>query len=237
MECNGVVVDEDRTLGAEGPLRVWSWPDPADRYVIGADVAEGLEHGDASCAQVLSVGSGEQVATWHGRIDVDLFGEELFKLGKFYGNALIGVESNNHGLTAITALRNLNYPNLYREVPKADSVKKQGGTRFGWRTDKASKPLMIDELNRAIRNRDILIYDEPTMAELRTYVRDERGRMGGSPHDDRVMSLAIAVQMRAVSFMPQYSDPANDAWTFDWWLRQTQQPKSSGHVIGARNVR
>jgi hypothetical protein len=236
-ESNGVVFDEDMSLGADGPYRLWVMPDREDRYVIGVDVAEGKEWGDYSDASVLSVLSGELVAKYHGRIDPDLFAEELVKLGKFYGNALIGVENNNHGLTVVTGLRHMNYPNMYRQQI-LDQVSRKQGIRYGWRTDKASKPLMIDELNRAIREHDIQVYDEPTLAELRTYVRDEKGAMHGSPHDDRVISLAIANQMRKVSFLPQYSDPTNDEWTFNWWARQGEPIGSSDpYAIGGHNVR
>ena len=177
MQSNGIHVRQAEDPTAEGPLRIWAHPDPTDRYVIGADVAEGMEWGDFSDASVLSVLSGELVAKWHGRIDADLFGEELWKLGRYYGNALIGVENNNHGLTVITALRHMNYPNLYRQVT-VDQISKKQGVRFGWRTDKSSKPLMIDELNKALRDSAIKVYDEATLKELRSYVRDERGRRG-----------------------------------------------------------
>ena len=38
---------------------------------------------------------------WHGHIDPDLFGDELYKLGVFYNYAYLGVENNNHGLTTL----------------------------------------------------------------------------------------------------------------------------------------
>src|SRR5690606_38431680 len=65
----------------DGPLRVWQEPEPGRLYVVGADVAEGLEHGDYSCAQVLDVASGAQVAMWHGHVQADLFGDVLYDLG------------------------------------------------------------------------------------------------------------------------------------------------------------
>ena len=69
VESNRVVFDQDPSPSAEGPVRIWSLPDPNERYVIGADVAEGLEHGDYSDASVLAVGSGELVAKFHARIE------------------------------------------------------------------------------------------------------------------------------------------------------------------------
>ena len=52
-------------------LIVWREPVPRHAYCVGVDTAEGLVHGDYSCAQVLDVRSGEQVAIWHGHIPPD----------------------------------------------------------------------------------------------------------------------------------------------------------------------
>ena len=81
-------------------------PEEDTAYVIGADVAEGLKHGDYSSAHVLAVGDETRVvAEWHGHIEPDLFAYELFKLGTWYNTALVLPEVNNHGLTTVTELR------------------------------------------------------------------------------------------------------------------------------------
>ena len=64
----------------DGCLRVWEAPQSNKRYVIGADVAEGLDKGDFSCADVLDE-DGDQVAQWHGKIAPDHFGDLLVCLG------------------------------------------------------------------------------------------------------------------------------------------------------------
>ena len=65
--------------------------------------------------------------------------------------------------------------------------------------------MLIDDLGMALRSEELTIHDRFTLAELRTYVRTCRGSMSGSPHDDRVMALALANQMRQYAFMPEYS--------------------------------
>lgn len=224
------------SANADDPLRVWALPDPSDRYVIGADVAEGLDHGDYSCAQVLSITQGAQVAMWHGHIPPDEFADELSKLGRFYGNALIGVEANNHGLTTVTALRNLRYPAIYRRRT-VDKISNKASNQLGWLTTRTSKPLMIDELAMALKAGELSVYDKRTLAELKTYVRDERGSMSGSPHDDTVMALAIANQMRKFSFMPEYRPEPDSYWTFDWFRRQAEEASKVEWVIGTAQVR
>ena len=187
-----------------GSLSVWEFPKPKLVYVIGADVSEGLEHGDYSCAQVIDATNRRVVATFHAHVDADLFGTDILnQVGQWYNQALVGVESNNHGLTTLSALRDVGYRNIYRQhrhlqrfEPKTELL--------GWRTTFASKALAIDELGREIRDGGVAVYEEETLAELRTFVREGNGRMHGSPFDDRTMALAIAVQMLKHAWLPEY---------------------------------
>lgn len=188
-----------------GPIKLWEPPAKGARYVIGADVAEGLEYGDFSVAQVIEAKSRRVVACYHARIDSDLFGSEvLYNLGKWYNNALIGVESNNHGLSTNKALHRLGYSPLYHQRALTRSGSPQPSDVLGWRTTSITKPLAIDELNKALREGELHCFDAETHAELRSYIREGDGKMHGSPHDDRVMSLAIATQMLKYVWLREY---------------------------------
>lgn len=177
-----------------GALRIWAWPDKDGKYVIGADPSQGMEHSDYASAHVINARNHEVVAHWHGHIDPDLLGSDvLVPLGQFYNQALIGVESNNHGLTTNKALQRARYfPIYYERSPK---YKRSVPTEvLGYRTTQVTKPLMIDELNKALRE-GLILHDVETVAELKTYARDDKGKMAGQPFDDRTISLAIANQM------------------------------------------
>lgn len=222
------------------PLTIWEHPQPNVSYVLGADVAEGLDHGDFSSAHLINVRTGLVAAHWHGHIPADMFGDELYKLGLFYNDALLGVEVNNHGLTTITALRRRGYPRLYRRR-RLNSVK--GPTpqlEYGWRTDKSTKPLMIDELGMDLRNGEVELLCGYTLAELRTYVRDEAGRTSGSPYDDRVVSLAITNQMRkyVAMYEPEEKQPEQWPYSLAWWATQGNESRGdTDWVIGKRSAR
>ena len=221
-----------------GPLEIFVYPDITHVYCIGADVAEGLGHGDYSSAHVIDANTYEVVASWHGHIDPDLFGEEvLHDLGTYYMNALIGVESNNHGLTTLKALQRSGYKNIYRQrrlgqrSPTATEI-------LGWRTTAASKPLAIDELGAAIRNEEIGLYCAKTIGELRTFVREDNGKMHGSPHDDRVMSLAIANQMLHYVWLPEYlPNNAPPKGSLLWFERFIPVQVNEKRAIGSFNSR
>ena len=187
-----------------GDLWIWHDPEPGEKYVVGADVAQGFEHGDYSAAHVIACRSGKVAAVYHGHIDPDLFGSDVLRrLGLFYNQALIGVESNQHGLTTLKALYKTKYfPIYYERSPK---YKRSVPTDvLGFRTSQVTKPLIIDGLQAAIRE-GLQIPDELTIAELKTFVRKQNGKTEGSPYDDRTMSLAIANEMRKYAFFAEFT--------------------------------
>ena len=108
---------------------------------------------------------------------------------------------------------------------------------FGWKTTRTSKPLLIDDLGMALRSGELTIHDRYTIAELRTYVRNERGTMSGSPHDDRVMALALANEMRQYAFMPEFAPKADDYWTVDWFARMVKDDPNPDLKIGSHTMR
>jgi len=217
-------------------LTVWEPPKRWSGYTLGVDTAEGLGHGDYSCVQVIDVKEGEQVAIWHGRIPPDELAYEVYNIGVWYGNALCCVESNNHGLTTIVQLRQLGYPNLFRKRSLNNESNKMT-QEFGWKTTRTSKPLMIDDLGMALKNEELILHCRDTIGELRTFTRNERGSMSGSPYDDRVMALAMANQMRKYAFIPEFVQKIDDTFTFDWWRRQIPSHDPESSPIGTNTFR
>jgi hypothetical protein len=218
----------------EGPLRIWELPQHEHKYVIGADVAEGLDYGDYSSAHVIDTKTGMVVAKWHGHVAPDLFGSDvLWHLGWFYNCGLAGIEVNNHGLTTCTAIRDKGYPNLYWRTTYDERSLKQH-RKIGFRTQVNTKPMLVDELHLALRE-EVIVVDEETLVELETYVRDADGKTHGSPHDDQVMSLGIANLMRKHSFTPEYARPRGNYMTMGWLvdlLDAEDRAKSVGQVGG-----
>ena len=219
----------------DGFLEVWEEPVDGEVYVGGADVAEGLAHGDYSVADIIKVSTGEQVAKWHGHMEADLFAKCFHDLGIWYNHALLCPEANNHGLTVITVLRQMNYPRLFRRKSLND-VNRSTSTQFGWLTTRTSKPLMIDELGAALRE-ELDVRSEGTCRELLSYQINDRGHYEGAPFDDCVMSLAIANQMRKYAHLPEYSPKREQMYSFDWWSRQGEMADRKVFRIGSHSGR
>lgn len=184
-------------LEVEGsPLKIWEKPEANASYVIGADVAEGTG-GDYSVATVMNTETSKTVARWRGDAEPYEFGEILEQLGRFYNDALIACEINNHGLTAVQRLRDLHYPHLYRREAGLDERMEEFTSHLGWKTDRRTKTLMINGLAEAILNGKIIDKDKTFILECMSYVIDDRGRTNAQvgQHDDTVISTAIALQV------------------------------------------
>jgi hypothetical protein len=178
------------------PLKIWVQPQPNHEYVIGADVAEGIAE-DFSVATVMDKSTHQTVARFRGDMEPADFGEYLSLLGRWYNNALIGAEINNHGLTTVQRLRDVGYSNLYRREMGIDERYEEYTSKLGWRTDVRTKPLMIDGLSEAISTDQIIDLDKIFIRECMTYIRDPRGRTNAQEgqHDDTVIATAIALQL------------------------------------------
>lgn len=184
---------------SKGKLKIWKLPEPDNRYVIGADSAEGIATStDPSCAEVLDKKNKEQVAEWNAYIKPDEFAAELIKLGIFYNTAQIAVEANAHGLTVLYVMKENAYPRIYyrRNMNARGS---EPGREPGWKTTGKTKALMIDTLVRDMGDEDILINGREVLSEMVHYVETQKDfssriKMGssGDYHDDRIISLAIA---------------------------------------------
>jgi hypothetical protein len=192
------LVRDGKTVSiAPAHLLVWRRPEPQREYVIGADVGGGGASGDAAAAFVLDYITGEQVAELQGRVTPDRFAHLLDALGRYYNQAELAVERNNHGHSTLnTLLHTCEYPNLYRHRDYTELHWHTGAA--GWPTDAKTKPLMIDGLAAAIVEGTITIRSSALIDECLTYVVTDSGSTEAQPgkHDDRVIAAAIAWQVR-----------------------------------------
>lgn len=182
--------------GEDDGTIVYFPPVPGRKYVLGADVAEGVTGGDYSVFVIFDRESGDEVAIWRGYLSADRFGGLLDKWGRLYNNALAVVEVNNHGLTTLTTLRNQKYPQIYFRPTKFDQMGTSYSDRIGWKTTKITKPLMIDDLGETLREGSLKIHSLTTLDEMLTFVFDDDGNMvtQWGFHDDCILATAIAFQ-------------------------------------------
>jgi hypothetical protein len=186
-----------------GEMTTYRKHNTGEQYVIGADVAMGINQGDYSVAQVLD-SKKRQVAVWRGRVHPDYFAEILQALGYYYNEALVIVENNGHGILTCTRLgKDYAYPNFYTEV-QIDKITDQETVKLGFTTTAKTKPLIIDQLRASTRDGDIELNDMVTIREMLTYIVSNSGSMEAEHgcYDDCVMALALANHVHEGAWEP-----------------------------------
>ena len=195
------IIDDIKWVDDEkGPIKIFREPFITDKecrtvtdgipYAIGCDTAG--DGSDFFASHVIDNITGNQVAVYHkDKMDEDLFADQMYCLGKYYNDALIGVEANFSTLP-IRKLVDLNYPNMYvRE--QVDTMTKQVQKKYGFVTSVKTRPLIINNLVEIARENISNINDIETLREMLTFIKNDKGRAEAEigKHDDLVMSLAI----------------------------------------------
>ena len=179
-----------------GYIKLYKLPNTprVTKYCIGGDTAG--EGSDSFVGMVLDARTGEQVAVLKHQFDADQFTRQMYCLGKYYKDALIGIEANFDSFP-IRELQRLHYPKQYTRVAQ-DTYTGKTEKRFGFKTTSLTRPTIISKLIEIVREHCDMILDRETLEELLTIVRNEKGRIeapqGG--HDDMMMALAIAHHIR-----------------------------------------
>ena len=177
-------------------IRIYKEPEQDIPYVLAGDTkGEGKDYFAGTLANNITQ---ERQASVHIQLtNSKPYTWQMYCLGKYYNEALIGIEMNwNTG--PLEELERLRYPNQYvREIH--DSFTGQIKKAYGWRTDRVTRPLMIDDEVTLTEDYLHLIKDIPTLQEMITFVYDENNRpdaMSGK-HDDLLISDMILNQIRS----------------------------------------
>lgn len=178
-------------------LLIWELPVTSYNYIIGCDPAEGIGN-DNSVIEVLNAATGEQAAELAvNNMPPDDLATFLLDIAKYYNNAFVVIETNNHGRTVIDKIKR-KYMNIYRReiFDKLSNTKTKA---LGWLTTVGNKHILVDNLEEAARTGDIRINSQAALEELKVFVKtDETNKKGyGAEYgmkDDRVIALGLALQ-------------------------------------------
>lgn len=180
-----------------GYIKLYQMPNTPEftEYCIGGDTAG--EGSDFFTGHVLDAKTGRQVAVLKHQFDADQYTRQMYCLGRFYKDALIGIEANFDSYP-IRELQRLCYPKQYTREAQ-DTYTGKTEKRYGFKTTSLTRPTIISGLIEIVREHCETINDKDTLEELLTIVRNEKGRIeapeGG--HDDMMMGLAIAHEIRS----------------------------------------
>lgn len=211
-----------------GPFKIWALPTTKNnhhnRYVVSVDIGGRSDASDYSVITVIDrlgmmVGVNEVprvVARWRGHLRHDYLAWKACAVAKFYHNALLVFESNTYDMEKekntegehmefILDEVGYNYDNMYIRNSASESFRPETPKKWGFQTNKVTKPKVIDNLIVYI---DDQLYDEPDASmydELPKYQYLDDGTMGNvkgrGNHDDIIMSTAIGL------YISQYEMP------------------------------
>ena len=178
----------------DGFIRIYEEPKERRPYVIGGDTAG--EGSDCFTAQVIDNTTGKQVAVMRHKFDEDLYAKQIYCLGMYYNTALIAPETN-FSTYPVMEMERLRYPKIYVRQTIDDYTHKIKHS-YGFSTNSKTRPVIIANLIKAIREDPTLVCDDVTINEMLTFVRNENFRPEAidGAHDDTVMALAIAHYVR-----------------------------------------
>ena len=203
-----------------GNLNIWEMPDDSpvnDRYIVVLDPRRGASEGaDPACITVFDrllmmpdFGLGGRpgvVAEMNYKADPDLQAYDAMRLAKWYGNALLVIESNtmeamnaerNNGIDTFEYILDIVssiYKPLYLRKNKEEDTRDKTVGKWGFHTNPGTKPKIINFMKECLRDN---LWDEPSktcLAQMSSYMEDhgktdaEHGK-----HDDAVMSRAIGL--------------------------------------------
>ena len=205
-----------------GDNESWFWmceePKVGLRYLISCDVASDRDvspkgatdsNPDRHVPMVLRAAYTDQNGVFHRKKQVarlsspctlghDKLAYQIHMVSRFYGNCVIAVEMNNHGLNLFTRLKDRGANLLMRKV--IDPKTSRETEVYGWTTTTQSRQAILEELSIAVREADmpespdgIEVTCHYTVAELLTFQIDKDGKAQAATgcHDDEVISLAI----------------------------------------------
>lgn len=163
-------------------------------YVLGGDTAG--EGSDYFTGFVIDNITGKQVAKLRREFDEIEYTRQMYCLGMYYNQALIGIEAN-FSTYPIKELDRLKYPKQFvRETE--DSYTNKLEKRLGFKTTSITRPLILGQLQKIVLEEIDKINDKDVLEEMLTFVRNEKGRAEAQEgcHDDLIMGLAISYYIR-----------------------------------------
>lgn len=186
-------------------------------FVVAVDTCSG--GGDFGPAQFLSKTKLDVPLVWHSNMTTADFIPELVRvLNKIYDitgvKPVVAIERNNGGAFLMDRLAGLNLLGKYMifKMPTFGREDPAEAVKYGWDTNTATRPKMLQDLKSALDRRLFTVYHRQTIAECLSFVvvktsSSWKAQAESGAHDDLVMSLAIAWQLYQICEPEHNAEP------------------------------
>lgn len=171
-------------------LVIYRLPERGHKYAGGIDSAEGLPSSDDSAATWVDAETHEEVANLVGKYPTDVHALYCAKVSRFYNDAGLMVENNNHGHAVLLWLNENADP---KDNFRYSRLVLQGhNKKDGWTSNTLGKVLMYDALANAFRDGDTTIHDDDTVVQIKS-VEQSTLRAPDGEMEDRADSYALSL--------------------------------------------
>ena len=161
----------------KGQYKEFNEPDPNKEYFIGGDCATG--RGTDYSAFTCMDRDGEESAVYKGRIPLNKYARLLGDVGEKYNFAKLAPETNDVGMAVTTILQDEGYPNLYfytKLLRKKHHSRPEEEKFPGWLTTAKNRSVIVENLEKDIRENNVVIKDPFFVQEAYTFIYDGAGR-------------------------------------------------------------
>jgi hypothetical protein len=207
----------------QGLLSIWEKPETFDdcevseRYLTVVDVGGRSNKADWSVIVVfdrMAMIDGSEppsvVAQWYGHCDIDRLAWRAAQIAAYYNDSLLVIESNTlethdkerqieGGDQSQYILNQISdiYPNLYARKQSEDEIREGIPRKYGFHTNVSTKPMIISNLIKVVRDHLYIERDKRCLDEYLTYERKQNGAYGAiiGKHDDLLMTRAIGLHI------------------------------------------
>lgn len=193
--CNEKIMSYKWIDDPNGFIKIYEDVKERNPYVLGGDTAG--EGSDNFTGQVLNNITGQEAAVLKQKFDEIEYTRQMYCLGMYYNEALIGIETN-YSTYPTVKLEEMKYPNLYIRDKNPDDYRGKLETKLGVNTNRATRPHMLAILQTIAAETIEKIVDKETLEEMISFIVSEKGKAEAQEgcHDDLVMGLAIAYYIR-----------------------------------------
>lgn len=193
--CNEKIVSYKWIDDPNGFIKIYEDVKERNPYVLGGDTAG--DGSDSFTGVVVNNMTGKQSAVLKQKFDEIEYTRQMYCLGMYYNEALIGIETNFSTYPTVK-LSEMKYPNLYIRDKNPDDYRNKLETKFGVNTNRATRPHMLAILQTIVTEYTEYIEDKETIDEMISFIVNENGKAEAQEgcHDDLVMGTAIAYYIR-----------------------------------------
>lgn len=212
----GAPMDWTFTDRVNGYVRIYEEPKKGHPYVLAGDTAG--DGSDAFTAYVIDNSTGKQVAELQQPLSEIYYARQVYCLGYYYNEALIGIEIN-YSTYPQKKLEEWHYPKFYQRE-RFDTFTGEMVKAFGWATTPQTRPVILAELHTIMEEAPELVVSYQTLGEMLTFVYDKnrKPQAASGQHDDLVMAAAICYSIRGQQRYTIAEDSAERRrWTADMW--------------------